>query len=190
MIKIIGGKFQRKKILVPNKEVRPTSAIKREAIFSILESYSLKNSFEIYENKSFIDLFAGSGSLGLEFISRGGSFVYFFENDQEVLKVLKKNCSSLCTNTEYEIIDENINLIKKFKLKDKSISLIFIDPPYKFSEFNNILKIIINSNILNKNSIIIIETKKNNKLNISKKFKINNEKIYGITKLYFIKYLN
>ena len=49
MINIIGGKFKRKKINVPNTYVRPTSAIKRQAIFSILESYAIKNSFDLYK---------------------------------------------------------------------------------------------------------------------------------------------
>ena len=65
MPNIIGGKYKRTKLEVPNELVRPTSAIKREAIFSILESYSIKNSIEIYKNKSIIDIFAGSGLVGL-----------------------------------------------------------------------------------------------------------------------------
>ena len=81
MINIIGGKYKRAKLEVPIQNVRPTSAIKREAIFSILESYASKNSYDLYANKCFIDLFAGSGSLGLEAISRGSAFGYFFEID-------------------------------------------------------------------------------------------------------------
>ena len=65
---------------------------KREAIYSILESYALKNSYDLYADKCFIDLFAGSGSLGLEAISRGSAFGYFFEIDNEVLNTLTFNC--------------------------------------------------------------------------------------------------
>ena len=68
-------------IFVPNKLVRPTSAFKREAIFSVLESYAIKHSIEIYKNKSIIDIFAGSGSVGLEAISRGIEKSYFIENN-------------------------------------------------------------------------------------------------------------
>ena len=64
MINIIAGSSKKTNLKVPEGiDVRPTSAIKREAIFSILESYSKKNSFEIYSKKCFIDL-CGSGSLG------------------------------------------------------------------------------------------------------------------------------
>ena len=79
MINIIGGKFKGKKIEVPNKRVRPTSSMKKEAIFSILESYAVNDNFSLYDGKCFIDLFAGSGSLGIESISRGASFAYFYE---------------------------------------------------------------------------------------------------------------
>ena len=82
MINIIGGKFKGTKLQVPENIVRPTSSIKREAIFSILESYALQNSYDLYEKKCFIDLFAGSGSLGLEAVSRGASHAYFFESNQ------------------------------------------------------------------------------------------------------------
>ena len=77
MINIIGGKFKKTKLEVPLKKVRPTSIIKRKAIFSILESYGIQNSIDIYYKKSVIDLFAGSGALGLEAISRGAYYCYF-----------------------------------------------------------------------------------------------------------------
>ena len=135
MPNIIGGKFKRTKIEVPNKFVRPTSAIKREAIFSILESYSIKNSIEIYKKKSIIDIFAGSGLIGLEAISRGINKSYFIDNNHEVIKVLKKNCQKICHENEYEIIFSNaidsldknfyscfliLNELKNFLIKSKS----------------------------------------------------------------------
>ena len=86
MPSIIGGKFKRSKIEVPHKLVRPTSALKREAIFSILESYALQNSIDIYENKSIIDVYAGSGLIGLEAISRGMKKSYFIEDDEGVFE--------------------------------------------------------------------------------------------------------
>ena len=89
MPNIIGGKYKNTSIEVPSKLVRPTSAFKREAIFSILESYSIKHSIEIYKNKSILDIFAGSGLIGLEAISRGIEKSYFIENNESVIKILK-----------------------------------------------------------------------------------------------------
>ena len=81
MPNIIAGKYKRTKIEVPNKLVRPTSALKREAIFSILESYFMQNSIDIYKDKSIIDIFAGSGLIGLEAISRGIKKSYFIRKE-------------------------------------------------------------------------------------------------------------
>ena len=96
MIRITGGKFKQKKLASINDFVRPTSSLKREAFFSIIESYAIKNSIELYKNKIFLDLFAGIGTMGLEAISRGMSEVIFFENNIEVLKILRKNSLSIC----------------------------------------------------------------------------------------------
>ena len=188
MIAIIGGKYKKKKIEVPEKQVRPTSAIKREAIFSILESYAANNNFDLYLNKCFIDLFAGSGSLGLEAISRGSSFSYFYEIDNNVIKVLKNNCVAICENNEFKIFQQDCTLIDNFIL-DFPPSVIFIDPPYKYILFDKILDTILKSNILAKNKIIVIESNKKNILKISSNFTIIKEKIYGKTKLFFLKKL-
>ena len=70
---------KKRKIEVESNIVRPTSSSKRESIFSILESFAIKSSLDIYNNKCFVDLFAGTGALGIEAISRGGSIAYFFK---------------------------------------------------------------------------------------------------------------
>ena len=90
MLKIISGDFKGRKLEVPQNFVRPTSALKREAIFSIIESFAIKNSIELYNNKTVIDLFAGTGAIGLEAISRGMSKAFFYENNRKVIKILKK----------------------------------------------------------------------------------------------------
>jgi len=186
MINIIGGKFKRKKINVPNADVRPTSSIKREAIFSILESLALKNIYEIYKDKCFIDLYAGSGAFGLEAISRGASFSYFYENKKEVINILNKNCKSICQKNQYLVLNQDLMELEKLKI-EYSLSAIFIDPPYKLNSYEFILKKIIKSNILEKNSIIIMEAYKNISINIPSTLKIIKEKNFGITKLIFIK---
>tara|TARA_Y100000741_G_scaffold126075_2_gene95049 strand:- start:574 stop:1137 length:564 start_codon:yes stop_codon:yes gene_type:complete len=186
MVSIIKGKFRKKKIEVPKKEVRPTSAKKREAIFSILESFAIKNAINLYNEKCFIDLFAGSGSLGLEAISRGADFTYFYENNNDVYKILKKNCNIICKNYEFKIFKQNILNIKKINIKFPC-SVIFIDPPYKFYSFDIVFKTIINSKILNINTIIVLETSAQYTPKIPDNLKLINEKKYGITKILFLK---
>ena len=172
-------------IKIPNKLVRPTSAIKREAIFSILESYSMKKSIDIYKNKSIIDIFAGSGLIGLEAISRGIKKSYFIENNENVCKMLKSNCDKICNINDYEIIYENaiIGIEKKFEIEP---SIIFIDPPYNQEDINFILIKIIKNNIKNKDTVIIIETEKKHQIVIPKDLYVIKEKIFGKSKLLFL----
>ena len=185
MPNIIGGKYKKTLIEVPNKLVRPTSAFKKEAIFSILESYSIKHSIEIYKNKSILDIFAGSGSIGLEAISRGIKKSYFIENDNEVIKILKKNCQKICKDNEFEIIFGNaIDILDKKLIIEPSI--IFIDPPYKKENIILILIKIIKNKIKNNNTFIVIETAREENINIPKGLSFIKEKIYGKTKILFL----
>tara|TARA_B100000029_G_scaffold211800_1_gene209757 strand:- start:2923 stop:3483 length:561 start_codon:yes stop_codon:yes gene_type:complete len=185
MPNIIGGKYKKTSIEVSNKLVRPTSAFKREAIFSILESYAIKHSIEIYKNKSILDIFAGSGLIGLEAISRGMEKSYFIENNDDVIKILEKNCKKICKNNEFEIICGNAidSLNKKFSIEP---SIIFIDPPYKKENINLILLKILKNKIKTKNTFIVIESAKEEKINIPEGLSFIKEKIYGNTKILFL----
>jgi len=184
MINIISGTKKRTKLEVPQDGVRPTSALKREAIFSILESNAQKNSYEMYSKKCFIDIFAGSGSLGLEAISRGAEYCYFYEIDNSVIKTLENNCLKICTKKNFKIIQQNvINFI--FNKVDYPVSAIFIDPPYSTNPFHGLLEKLIKSNLITKNTIIVIETKIKTSINVPRFFKIINSKIYGKTKISF-----
>ena len=188
MINIIGGKFKKKKIEVPIKKVRPTSSIIREAIFSILESYALKQSINIYKEKCFIDLFAGSGAIGLEAISRGSAYAYFYEINKEVCEILNRNCKKICKDNEFKIYNQDSYFIKDLVV-NLPVSAIFLDPPYEIKSFDVILENILSNNILDKNSFIIIETN-NIKLEIyNNKFIVIKEKIYGKTKIIFLQKL-
>ena len=164
--------------------MRPTSVLKREAIFSNLESLALKNSYDVYKNKCFIDFFAGSGAFGLEAISRGASFSYFYDNNTS--QILKINCELICKSNQYKIINDDLMNFQKIQVQHP-ISAIFIDPPYNLNPFDIILSKIIQNKILNQDSIMIIETHKNTSVNIPNELYLINKKIFGISKLLFIK---
>ena len=185
MPNIIGGKYKKTTLDVPNKLVRPTSAFKREAIFSILESYAIKHSIEIYKNKSIIDIFAGSGLVGLEAISRGMEKAYFIENSNNVIKILEKNCQKICKKNEFEIIIGNaINSLKEGFVIEPSI--IFIDPPYKKENINLLLLKLLKNKIKSKYTFVIIETAKEETITIPDGLNFLKEKIYGKTKILFL----
>ncbi|MDA7544079.1 16S rRNA (guanine(966)-N(2))-methyltransferase RsmD [Alphaproteobacteria bacterium] len=185
MPNIIGGKYKKTTLDVPSKLVRPTSAFKREAIFSILESYAIKHSIEIYKNKSIIDIFAGSGLVGLEAISRGMEKAYFLENSKNVIKILEKNCQKICKKNEFEIIIGNAmySLNEKFVIEP---SIIFIDPPYKKENINLLLLKLLKNKIKSKYTFVIIETAKEETITIPDGLNFLKEKIYGKTKILFL----
>mgnify|MGYP000270010836 FL=1 len=185
MPNIIGGKYKKTTLDVPSKLVRPTSAFKREAIFSILESYSIKHSIEIYKNKSIIDIFAGSGLVGLEAISRGMEKAYFIENSDNVIKILEKNCQKICKKNEFEIIIGNaINSLDEKFVIDPSI--IFIDPPYKKENINLLLLKLLKNKIKSKYTFVIIETAKEEKITIPEGLNFFKKKIYKKNKILFL----
>ena len=187
MISIVGGTKKRTKIQVPPNNVRPTSIQKRKSIFSIIESYGIKINLNIYEKANILDLFAGSGALGLEAISRGAVFGYFFENNLEVISCLKKNCIKICKNNNFIIINENI-FKSEFNKIDKKISLVFIDPPYKINSIEKVLINIHKSKILSDKVIIIIECSIKSKIKIPSFFLCFNERKYRKTKIFFLIY--
>ena len=185
MPSIIGGKYKKTTLDVPSKLVRPTSAFKREAIFSILESYAIKHSIEIYKKKSIIDIFAGSGLVGLEAISRGMEKAYFIENNNNVIKILERNCQKICKKHEFEIINRNAinSLDEKFIIEP---SIIFIDPPYKKENINLLLLKLLKNKIKSKYTFVIIETAKEETITIPDGLNFFKEKIYGKTKILFL----
>ena len=185
MLNIIGGSKKRIELDVPSFNVRPTSSKKKEAIFSIIESIFRKNNNDIYSNGYFLDLFAGSGSLGLEAISRGAKYCYFYEIAKEVIKTLEKNCLKVCELNNYKIIKKDITK-SFFKEVENPLSVIFIDPPYTLVPFENILNNLLKANLILKNTIIIIESDKKTKINFPYLIKAIDERYYGKTKITFL----
>ena len=184
MIQITGGKFKQKKLASINDFVRPTSSLKREAFFSIIESYAIKNSIELYKNKIFLDLFAGIGTMGLEAISRGISEVIFFENNIKVINILTKNCLGICKNNQFKIYDEDL-INSKLEIEFQNISVIYIDPPYSKYNLTKLLENL--SNKIKDTTLIGLETSIKDNTVIPENFNLLQKKIYGKTIIYFFK---
>ena len=184
-MRIISGIKKGKKILLPDKTItRPLKDNVKENIFNIL-LHSRK--FQIkFENTKVIDFFSGSGSFGLECISRGSDKVKFIENNPKIQNTLYRNLSNNFDKNKFEINKNDFFKIDKISLvKNFSPNLIFLDPPYKIKEFEKIFKFI-KSLTKYKNLIIIIHIEKTKKINLDK-FKNCLEKIYGLSKILFLK---
>ncbi len=184
MIRITGGKFKQKKLASINDFVRPTSSLKREAFFSVIESYAIKNSIELYKNKIFLDLFAGIGTMGLEAISRGVNEVVFFENNNEVINILRKNCLDICKNNQFKIYEEDL-INSKLEIEFQNISIVYIDPPYTKYNLTKLLENL--SNKIKDTTLIGLETSERDDIVIPENLNLLQKKTYGKTIIYFLK---
>ena len=187
-MRIIGGDFRGKKILEPkDKETRPLKDLTKESIFNIINH---SNKFSIELEKSYVlDLFSGTGSFGLECLSRKAKHVCFVENYIGILPILKNNLSNLKTVKNYSIIEKNILIDIEFLKKKEKFDIIFLDPPYKEKEIHTILNNLYKFKTLKPNGIIIIHRHKKEEDNFPDKFKIIEEKKYGISKIIFGKFI-
>ena len=184
-MRIISGDFKGKKILLPkNKQTRPLKDLTKESIFNIINHSNLININ--LKNSNILDLFSGVGSFGLECLSRGASTVTFFENYINAVKILKLNISSLNINKKARIIEKNVYDEGSLDSLNKKFEIIFIDPPFKEKKLNYLLKKIYKLKILEKNGLIIIHRHKKEEDKFPEEYKIIKEKIYGISKLFFL----
>lgn len=121
-IKIIGGDYRTRLLEVVDRDgLRPTSSRMRETLFNWLQPF-------LYGAKC-LDLFAGSGALGLEAISRGASSVTFIEKDRAAFQVLQNNIQSICKDSEkYQLV--NSDALGFLAKNTHEFSLVFIDPPF------------------------------------------------------------
>ena len=138
-MRIISGKFKGKRLYLPNdKHTRPLKDIVKESIFNLIK-HSKKINTQV-EDSLVLDLFSGTGSFGIECISRGAKKVFFFENYPEALKILKKNLNLLKDMNNYEIYEKNFfNFFLSNKNFNLKFDIIFIDPPYRETKINEII---------------------------------------------------
>lgn len=173
MLRIVAGKYKSRKIEQPDiSTTRPTKDMIREAVFSMFQ-------FEI-PGKIFLDLFAGSGAVGIEACSRGAMKVYCVEKSKKAIKVIKSNKEKLLIDN-LEVIEGDV---LKFITSKKGVNFdfIYVDPPYKeYETYNKVLESIVNNNILSKEAYIIIEINNPKKIEIPDSLIPFKEKKYGKT---------
>ena len=176
-MRVIRGTLKGKNIEGYNiSGTRPTMDRVKESVFSTIQD-SIKNSVVL-------DLFAGSGQLGIEAISNGSKLCYFIDNNKEATNTIKKNIEllnikdkSIVLNYDYK---KSLNYFKDNNIK---FNIIFVDPPYDYDVLDKVISKILEYNLLEKKGILIIEH--------TKEIKGNYKDLYLYkTKKYGYKYIN
>jgi len=195
-MRIVAGKFKgitlnRSK----NKNIRPLKDMVKESIFNFLD-HSNKISFQL-EKANVLDLYSGTGSFGLECMSRQAAKIIFIEKEKEAIKILEKNIEKLKVKDGTQIFSGDVfYVIKKYDktlsnwLPDIKFDLIFCDPPFKDTNINDLIELIITKDLLKKNGIIILHRHKNTKEKLTIYFKVIDKRVYGLSKIIFGKPLS
>lgn len=151
MIRVIAGKFKHRVLKQPSMSItRSTKDVCKEGLFSSLGDIS---------ELSFLDLFSGSGAIGIEAFSRGAFPVYLNDVSKEAISIIKENLRNLKIENEIKVFNlDYLKALKRFNELNISFDIIFLDPPYKmiidFEFISNLLKF----NVLKENGIIVAET--------------------------------
>lgn len=180
-MKIIGGEAKGRKLHFPSgSKQRPTSGFLREALFNLLGSLS---------GKTFLDLYAGSGSVGLEAASRGAQKVVLVEKDRIISQIAKKNATQLGLETICRIIALDVIAGLNELCKDKCrFDIIFADPPYGRSLAGRTIDLLKTRPVFLPESVVVIQhsVREDIKLFLDEKAVLVKQKKYGDSLLTFL----
>lgn len=165
-MRVISGKYKGKKLEGFDIEgTRPTMDRIKESLFGMIQNK--------VNDSICLDLFAGSGSLGIESLSNGCKYCYFVDNSKEILQILNNNLKDIENNKILSMDYKNaLN-----ELKNTKFDIIFLDPPYKLNLINESLNLIYKYDLLREDGIIVCEYENEN-IEFDK-YKIIKEKKYG-----------
>lgn len=182
-MRIIAGRMRGTKLFtLDGLNTRPTLDRVKEPLFSIIN-------FKL-EDAVVLDLFSGSGALGLESVSRGAEKAYLCDNSKDAIHIIKQNVEKTKVIDKVEINFKNYEkALEDFATRNIKFDIVFLDPPYKTDFAEKATDIIIKRNLLNEDGIIIIETDTKEKVvqNI-KNIDVNiyDERKYGRVSLLFL----
>lgn len=169
-MKIISGKYKGRNIEGHNLDgTRPTMERVKESLFAIIQNY--------LDGAVVLDLFSGSGNLGIEALSEGASFAYLVDYNKKASDTIKRNLNTIGIK-DAEVINLDYKKALNY-LKDKKIDLIFLDPPYKTDFIEQSIKLIDEYNILSEDGLIICENDSLDKIVYPNNYEVVKDRKYG-----------
>ena len=149
-MRIIAGTYRHRNLTYPldNPNIRPTKDRIREAFFSSCGDIS---------GLTFLDLYAGSGSMGLEAISREAKEAYLVDISPIAIKCIKENVKTLGIDNAHIIHDSDIDTLNYFKENNIKFDIIYLDPPYEKGQYEEVISYIYKEGLLKENGILAFE---------------------------------
>lgn len=176
---IIRGKYKGRFIKSPDS-ARPTLARVKTSLFSMIDEF-------ITEESIVLDLFAGSGGLGLECLSRGAKYTVFIDSDKQAYKLVLQNLKDVDNNLFAAFNADYLTALRTLSKQNRAFDIIFIDPPYDSKLGESAIDIILRCNLLSDNGIIVYETSKEKRLqDFPTECIIKKQKNYGLTNIYIL----
>lgn len=150
-MRVIAGSARRIQLKTPvGMETRPTTDRIKETLFNILQP-------DLYEC-NFLDIFSGSGAIGIEALSRGAKSAWFIENNKDALNCIKENLKKTSLLEKGIILKgDYLSALRDLENKDESFDIIFMDPPYDMAYEKKVLEYLIGSKLYHENTKIIFE---------------------------------
>lgn len=178
-VRVISGSARGLKLNTPGDDrVRPTTDRVKESMFNIVQDW-------VYDSQV-LDLFAGSGALGIEALSRGASQAVFCDNSLDSIKIIKSNIEKARVVDRSQIVSGDFKrCLRDMEAKNQSFDMIFVDPPYYKGLFEEVLDTIRACKILKKDGIVIVEHDAKRSIGQVEGLEVYKEKKYGITMLTF-----
>lgn len=174
-MRIISGKYRGKKLKeFELSSTKPTLDRVKEAIFNLIQ-------FDV-QDAVVLDLFSGTGALGIEAISRGAKKTYLIDNNKDAIRIIKENLKGL--NGDFEVVQTDYStFLQSPKTK---FDIVLLDPPYKTDFGIKAINMLIENNLLNENSIIIFETSEEKDVDLNLRGVDVKRKKYGTVAVYKI----
>jgi 16S rRNA (guanine966-N2)-methyltransferase len=155
-MRVIAGRFRSRQLQMPRGDVRPTTDMLRETLFNVLVS-----ALEV-EGSVWLDVFAGSGAVGIEALSRGARQVYFVDSTRGAAAAIRANLGSLHVEEGWQVIQQPaMKALRQLDSEAVSADVVFLDPPYADAEaYEEALGFLAQSRLLKPESVVVAEHSK------------------------------
>lgn len=186
-MRIIAGKHRGRELQAgQGRAIRPTADRAREAVFNVLahnEAYRVGGA-QMPQNARVLDVFAGTGALGLEAISRGATHATFIDDSPDAIKLMRLNAGTLREIPRVTLLQRDAQSPGR---APAPCNLIFLDPPYGTSMASAALVALLDQGWIADNAIVVAEIGANDKMTIPEKFTLIEEREYGAAKVLFLR---